>query len=51
MRRHARFAEDGKVFEYRMSIRTIDQSNVTRLVEDYRKRDDVLEFRISPTGD
>lgn len=46
MRRHARFAEDGKVFEYRMSIRTIDG-----VVEDYRKRDDVLEFRISPTGD
>lgn len=46
-----RLDEGGKVFEYRMSIRTIDQSNITRLVEDYRKRDDVLEFRISPTGD
>jgi len=46
-----RLDDGGKVFEYRMSIRTIDKDNITRLVEDYRKRDDVLEFRISPTGD
>jgi putative Mg2+ transporter-C (MgtC) family protein len=46
-----RLDEGGKVFEYRMSIRTIDKDNIGRLVEDYRKRDDVLEFRISPTGD
>jgi putative Mg2+ transporter-C (MgtC) family protein len=46
-----RLDDGGKVFEYRMSIRTIDQRNITRLVEDYRKREDVLEFRVSPTGD
>jgi putative Mg2+ transporter-C (MgtC) family protein len=46
-----RLEDGGKVFEYRMSIRTIDQANIRRLVEAYRKRDDILEFRISPTGD
>jgi putative Mg2+ transporter-C (MgtC) family protein len=46
-----RLDDGGKVFEYRMSIRTIDQRNITRLVEGYRKREDVLEFRVSPTGD
>jgi len=46
-----RLDDGGKVFEYRMSIRTIDKDNITRLVEDYRKREDVLEFRVSPTGD
>ena len=46
-----RLDDGGKVFEYPMSIRTIDQRNITRLVEDYRKREDVLEFRVSPTGD
>jgi putative Mg2+ transporter-C (MgtC) family protein len=46
-----RLDDSGKVFEYRMSIRTVDKDNIGRLVEDYRKRDDVLEFRVSPTGD
>jgi putative Mg2+ transporter-C (MgtC) family protein len=46
-----RLDDGGKVFEYRMSIRTIDQRNITKLVEGYRKREDVLEFRVSPTGD
>ena len=46
-----RLDEGGKVFEYRMSIRTVDKDNISRLVEDYRKREDVLEFRVSPTGD
>jgi putative Mg2+ transporter-C (MgtC) family protein len=46
-----RLDDGGKTFEYRMSIRTVDQANIRRLVEDYRKREDILEFRISPTGD
>ncbi|MCC6946709.1 MAG: MgtC/SapB family protein [Bradyrhizobiaceae bacterium] len=46
-----RLDEDGKVFEYRMSIRTTDPTNIPRLVQDYCKREDILEFRISPTGD
>ena len=41
----------GRVFEYRMSIQTIDPENARRLAERLRARADVLEFRISPTGD
>jgi putative Mg2+ transporter-C (MgtC) family protein len=46
-----RLADDGRVFEYRMTLRTIDPDNVKRLAERLRARPDVLEFRISPTGD
>jgi len=46
-----RLADDGRVYEYRMTIQTIDPDNVKRLAERLRARADVLEFRISPTGD
>jgi putative Mg2+ transporter-C (MgtC) family protein len=46
-----RLDEDGRVFEYRMTIQTIDVENAKRLAERLRARTDVLEFRISPTGD
>ncbi len=43
--------EDGSHFEYRMSIRTLEPDKFARLAAALRKRKDVLEFRISPTGD
>jgi putative Mg2+ transporter-C (MgtC) family protein len=43
--------EDGSYFEYRMSIRTQELNHFSKLAETLRKRKDVLEFRISPTGD
>jgi putative Mg2+ transporter-C (MgtC) family protein len=46
-----RLSEGGSVFEYRMVIRTSDKSNVERLVEHLRSRDNIHEFRVSPTGD
>jgi putative Mg2+ transporter-C (MgtC) family protein len=46
-----RLDDNGRVFEYRTSIQTIDQRNIQRLAEALRARRDVLEFRISPTGD
>jgi putative Mg2+ transporter-C (MgtC) family protein len=46
-----RLNEEGRVFEYRMTIQTIDPENAKRLAERLRDRKDVLEFRISPTGD
>lgn len=46
-----RLCESGSVFEYKMVIRTADRDNVERLVEALRGLGDVLEFRVSPTGD
>jgi putative Mg2+ transporter-C (MgtC) family protein len=37
--------------EYRMVVHSLDQSAVRRLSESLRERDDIAEFRISPTGD
>lgn len=42
---------DGQFFEYRMVIRTTVTHNMRRLAETLRQRRQVLEFRISPTGD
>jgi len=41
----------GEYFEYRMMIRTMDRANPGRLAQTLTQRPDVLEFRISPTGD
>jgi putative Mg2+ transporter-C (MgtC) family protein len=46
-----RLAEGGKIFEYRMVIRTRDRQNAEALSQHLRKLDDVIEFRIAPTGD
>jgi len=46
-----RLRDEGRVFEYRMTIQTIDPENAKRLAERLRARTDVLEFSISPTGD
>ncbi|MGE5545335.1 MAG: MgtC/SapB family protein [Solirubrobacterales bacterium] len=46
-----RLTQDGAVFEYRMVIKTVARHNMERLAAHLRERDDILEFRISPTGD
>ena len=43
--------EEGKTFEYQMTIRTQDKDNYRKLAETLTAMDKVLEFRISPTGD
>lgn len=43
--------DDGKIFEYRMVLRTADQENLLRLSEKLRTMPEVYEFRIAPTGD
>jgi putative Mg2+ transporter-C (MgtC) family protein len=42
--------DEGKIFEYRMVIRTGDAKNPGRLAEALRKLPRVHEFRIWPTG-
>lgn len=46
-----RLTESGKVFEYRMVIRSRDKKAAERLVKTLRTLPQVIEFRISPTGD
>jgi putative Mg2+ transporter-C (MgtC) family protein len=46
-----RLADDGRIFEYRMVIRSRDRSNAERLSQHLRSRPEVKEFRIAPTGD
>jgi len=43
--------DKGAVFEYRMVIGTIDERNLRKLAATLRKMRNILEFRISPTGD
>lgn len=46
-----RLTESGKVFEYRMVIRSRDKKAAEALVKTLRTLPQVVEFRISPTGD
>ena len=46
-----RVLDDGKLFEYRMVIRSNDGSNTARLADTLRQLDIVREFRIAPTKD
>lgn len=48
---HTRLIDEGKFFEYRMVIRSRDRNGAQALAEDLLKRPEVIEFRISPTGD
>jgi putative Mg2+ transporter-C (MgtC) family protein len=47
----SRLIDEGKVFEYRMVIRSHDRDNAQALAEHLLKLPEVIEFRISPTGD
>ena len=46
-----RLIDEGRHFEYRMMIRTLDPANLRKLSDDLLHAPNVLEFRISPTGD
>jgi putative Mg2+ transporter-C (MgtC) family protein len=47
----SRLVDEGRFFEYRMVIRSRDRDNAHALAEHLLKLPDVIEFRISPTGD
>ena len=46
-----RLEERGTIFECRMVIKTLDKTNMERLARSLLSHDNVVEFRISPTGD
>ena len=48
---HSRLIDEGKVFEYRMVIRSRDRTSAQTLAQHLLKLPQVVEFRISPTGD
>jgi putative Mg2+ transporter-C (MgtC) family protein len=47
----SRLTEGGKQFEYRMVIRSKDRKSAETLSHQLRALPEVIEFRISPTGD
>ncbi|MDA9496069.1 MgtC/SapB family protein [Bradyrhizobium sp. CCBAU 11357] len=47
----SRLSERGQQFEYRMTIKSRDRLNAERLAKHLRDRPEVVEFRITPTGD
>jgi len=47
----SRLMEGGQQFEYRMTIKSRDRAAAERLSKHLRGLPDVLEFRITPTGD
>jgi putative Mg2+ transporter-C (MgtC) family protein len=44
-------ADEGKVFEYQMTVRVANRDGYRRLAETLTGREQVLEFHIYPTGD
>jgi putative Mg2+ transporter-C (MgtC) family protein len=44
-----RLEEGGKIFEYRMTLRTLDKHNLERLAVALRSLEGVLDFRIAPS--
>jgi putative Mg2+ transporter-C (MgtC) family protein len=46
-----RLADEGRFFEYRMTIRTRDQRNAASLASHLSQLPFISEFRIAPTGD
>ncbi len=46
-----RLTDDGRCFEYRMTIRTNDEGNFTRLARSLAALPPVREFHLSPAGD
>lgn len=47
----SRLTDGGKIFEYRMMIKSRDRDATEALSQHLRKLPEVIEFRISPTGD
>jgi putative Mg2+ transporter-C (MgtC) family protein len=48
---HSRLIDEGATFEYRMVIRSRDRASAQTLSQELLKLPQVIEFRISPTGD
>jgi putative Mg2+ transporter-C (MgtC) family protein len=48
---HSRLIDEGRLFEYRMVIRSHDRARAGTLSEHLLRLPQVIEFRISPTGD
>jgi putative Mg2+ transporter-C (MgtC) family protein len=48
---HSRLIDKGEFFEYRMVIRSHDRTSAQTLSQELLKLPQVIEFRISPTGD
>ena len=48
---YSRLIDDGKFFEYRMVIRSRHRDSAQALSQHLLKLPQVIEFRISPTGD
>jgi putative Mg2+ transporter-C (MgtC) family protein len=47
----SRLSDGGELFEYRMVLKSRDPKNAERLSQHLRALHEVIEFRISPTGD
>jgi putative Mg2+ transporter-C (MgtC) family protein len=47
----SRLTDGGKQFEYRMTIKSRDRDAATRLSAHLRNLPEIIEFRITPTGD
>ena len=47
----SRLTDGGELFEYRMVLKSRDPANAERLSQQLRTLPEVIEFRISPTGD
>ncbi|WP_148254241.1 MgtC/SapB family protein [Aidingimonas lacisalsi] len=43
--------QQGSVFEYRMTLQTLERNNLTRLASSLRQRDDVITFYLCPTSE
>ncbi len=48
---HTRLINEGQILEYRMVLRGFDRASLQSLTQALLKLPDVVEFRISPTGD
>lgn len=48
---HTRLTDGGAMYEYRMILRSRDRGNAQALATDLLTLPEVIEFRISPTGD
>jgi len=46
-----RLTGDGRHFEYRMMLSTLDEDKVRALSETLRADPSIVEFRIAPSGD
>ena len=44
-----RLDNHGRIFEYRMTVRSRDRENASRLAQTWSRNESVLEFRITPT--